>query len=203
MERKALIAKLAKCQYNPIQDVKALEAISDEGLTALETHCAEQAEKFKTLQDELDDVKLELTTAQEANTENEKKIRTAEAEVRRAKKPLTDDEWIATAPPAMKTLIERQRKQDDEKREVLVAELKTAQEEYTEDELETMPLGDVERLARVIGLGKEQPADFSAARAVPRAAADKDDVFLNPPDPYAEAIKRRNDADTKRSGHIN
>jgi len=191
MDREKLIEKLAKCQYNPIKDVKALEAFSDEGLQALDAHCGEQAEAFSALQEELKDAKEELKTAQTKVTEQEKALRTAEADLRKAKKTPTEDEWMAQAPPSIKTLVERQKKQEEEKREVLVAELKTAQEEYSEEELQKMPLETLERTAKLLKINQEQ-VDYGASRPIPkmRTAGEKDDPYKNPPDPYAEGVKK-------------
>lgn len=188
MDRKTLIAKLAKCQYNPIQDVKALEAFSDEGLSALETHCETQSSAFKAVHDEMEDVRGQLKAAQEKIRETEKNLRAAEAEVRKAKKP-SEEDWLAVAPPAIRALLDRQKAQDNARRDELVESLKTAQSEYSEEELTAMEIPQLEKLAKIAKL-VEEPKDFSGRETVRLRGAEKDNVFLNPPNPYAEGLKR-------------
>jgi hypothetical protein len=192
MDRQALVAKLAKCQYNPIQDQKALEAFSDEGLQSLDSHCASQAEKFAALEAEKKAADDEVTVLKGEKVSLEGKLRTAEADLRVAKKTPTEAEWLEQAPASIKTLIDRQKKQDDEKRDHLVGQLKTAQSEYTEEELKAMDIAQLERYARAFKVQEHDPVDYSG-RETPqqRAAAGKEaDVFLNPPNPYEEALKK-------------
>jgi hypothetical protein len=53
-----------------------------------------------------------------------------------------------------------------------------------------MPIDQLQRMARVARI--ELRPDFSG-RGLPRVLSNKkqDDVYANPPDPYAEAIKQR------------
>jgi len=103
-----------------------------------------------------------------------------------AAKPLTEEDFMKVAPADLKSLLERQRKQETEYKTDLVATLKAAQSEYSETELSNMSIESLERLSRVAG-ADVQPS--YAGRGVPRAAADtKSDVFLNAPDPYAPGL---------------
>ena len=202
MERGELIKKLANCQYNPIRDPKALEAFTDEGLEALDAHCGEQAETFTALQEELEDVKEELRTAQAATTESEKKLRSAESDLRAAKrKPatMTEEEWLASAPPSIKTLVEKHKKDEADRKDDLVEILKTAQDAYNEEELKTLELSALEKLAKIAKV--DSPAiDFSAARSLTSRKTKEEqekDVYLNPPDPYQKALEDRRKSDQK------
>ena len=103
-------------------------------------------------------------------------------------KALSEEEFVKIAPPALRTLISRQQRQETELKATLVAELKAAQEEYSEAELAAMPIEALERFARMAHV--EAKPDY-AGRGVPRHLAKGEDVFANPPDPYAEALKRR------------
>jgi hypothetical protein len=110
-----------------------------------------------------------------------------EVEQAKAPKALSADEFMAQAPPELKTLLARQKRQETERKAELVTALKTAQEEYTESELAAMPVEDLERMARMARIA-EKPS--YAGRGLPRAAQETD-VYANPPDPYAEGIKAR------------
>jgi hypothetical protein len=130
----------------------------------------------------------QVKAAQSQVADVEAKLRGAEAEIRQLKRKPTEDEWLEAAPPSIKTLIEKQKKQEADTKAQLVETLRAAQDEYTEDELKAMELPALERLARAVRI---ETTDFSAARPVPRhASSSADDVYANPPDPYAEAIKR-------------
>ena len=108
-------------------------------------------------------------------------------------KVMTEEEFMKVAPTSVKTLIARQQKQESETKTALVAGLKAAQSEYSEAELAAMNVEQLERLARMTKTPVELP-DFSS-RGLPRAAAAKEnDVFANPPDAYAEALKKRRQA---------
>lgn len=117
-----------------------------------------------------------------------------EKEVERVKqlqeaKPLTEEDFMRVAPPEIRTLIDRTRTAETTRKAELVDALKAAQSEYTESELSAMSLEVLERTARLANI-VEKP-DYSG-RAVPRsAAADaKNDVYANPPDPYAPHLEK-------------
>jgi len=113
------------------------------------------------------------------------------AEVEKAKadpKVLTEEEFMKIAPPSLKALIAKQQKQDTDRKAELVAALKIAQDEFAEAELASLPLESLERMARVAKID-EKPASYEG-RGVPRALAQKDDVYAHPPDPYVEGLKR-------------
>ena len=179
-ERAAVIKTLVGCTCSGFTeaDTKMLESVSDDRLDAFnkatEVRKADLAAKA--------DVEAKLTAAEAKIAETEGKLKTAEA------KTLTETEFMAAAPATIKTLITKAQKQEADQKAFLVTELKTAQAEFSEEELGKMGVDELARLARVVKI--EQP-DFSG-RGIPRAAAEKkDDTFANPPDPYAEGLKQR------------
>ena len=86
------------------------------------------------------------------------------------------------APEEIRTLVADKKAQDAAQKADLVATLKAAQSEYTEDELKAM---DVKALSRLVKVAK---VDYSG-QSFPRTAAEND-VYANPPDPYAAGIAK-------------
>lgn len=196
MDRKATIDALAKCQHNPIKDVKALELFNDEGLKALEAHCTSQSEAFAALEERATGAEGELKALQEKTGTSEAKIKTLEADLKTARKPLSEEDWMKQAPTSIRSLVERQKQVDEEKKEGLVEALKAAQEVYDEEALKVMSIDDLEKTAKLLKLDEPVQGDFSAGRRIPvqRAAAGKDDPYQNPPDPYAPGVKKLQDS---------
>jgi len=97
-------------------------------------------------------------------------------------------EYLKTAPPSVRALVERQKTRDAVHKNALVAQLKTAASNiFTEDELKAKPIDELEKLAKMAKLDvPEADVDYSG-RGVPRAAAETPNY--DPPDPYAEGIK--------------
>lgn len=154
IERKQRVDKLladAKSGFTEA-DRKMLEVASDERLTAFETAASKTEEPKK------EEPKKEEPAVEEP-------------------KPQTTAEWLKTAPPEVRAMVERQQAQDEARRAELVGALKTAQKEYTEDELKKMELGELERLNRAFGSVAPRVADFSALS--PR----KPDDSKTPPPP--------------------
>lgn len=105
--------------------------------------------------------------------------------VAKASAPQSEEDFLKNAPQSIRDLVDRHKKAETAKREVLIGTLKSAQSVYSESEMQTMSLEDLEKLSKLIS-----PADFSGF-GFPRVASDrKDDVYANPPDPYAEGLKR-------------
>lgn len=175
-QRAELIAALVACEHSGFKegDEPFLETASDARLeefrTAGETRKTEAEAKAK-LENDHRAVSARVKVLEE-------KLKTAEA------KP-TEEEWLAKAPDSIKTLLEKQKVADAEKRDTLVGQLKTAQSEYNEDELKAMDMPALERLSRI---AKVAVKDFSG-RGVPvhRAAADTADYA--PPDSYKASIE--------------
>jgi len=106
-----------------------------------------------------------------------------------SKEPMSEEEFLRVAPQSIRTLVAEKKAADEATRVALVRTLSTAQQEYTKDELEKMELKDLSRLARAVKVDQPPTIDFSGLGA-PRslAAGSTEDVFANPPDPYALAI---------------
>jgi hypothetical protein len=176
--RTAAIKQIAETESSGFtkDDVKTLEAMNDKQIEGLKSLIDAKAAADKSAAD--------LKAAEEKKAADEKKdteLRAAEEQ----KKPPTVEEYLKSAPAEIRTLVERQKKHDSERKTVLLTQLKTAQAEYTEDELKSMDVEQLERLARVAKI--EAPADYRG-RGVVRAA-EENDVFTNPPDPYAPGLK--------------
>lgn len=167
MERKDRIAALLACEHNPYKDQKGLEASSDESLTTLEVHCKN------------------ATVLKAAAKKSEEEKVAAEAALKAAQKPKTDEEWLAEAPESLRMLVTDKKAEDAKRRSVLVASLKTAQSEYTEAELSAMDLKTLERTSR---LAKVEPINYG-----PNGAHEEQesDVYLKPPDGYRMALDAR------------
>lgn len=154
-------------------DTKMLESATDERLDSFRVAAAARAKE------------VEKQTAPPPAAE----VKAAEV------KPITEDDFIKAAPESLKTLIARAQAQDAAHKTSLVADLKTAQSEYSESELAAMSIESLERLSRAIGHPLEQPTSY-AGRGVPRAAAAPEkNVYANPPNPYEEGLKRLRAAD--------
>ena len=185
MNRIELIKTLMASEHNPLKDQKALEAATDDALQALSTHC-QNAATLKAAADQKaaeDKAAAEKTAADKAAAD---KIETDKIAAAAGAKTPTTEEWLKTAPQEVRDLVERTKKADQDRTKVLVESLKTAQSEFTEAELQAMPVVQLERLARL------SKVDFSG-QGVPRAAGEGD-IFANPPDPWAEALKARREA---------
>jgi hypothetical protein len=100
----------------------------------------------------------------------------------------TQDEFLARNPDLKRT-VDRQKAQDTARRSYLVGKLKTAQSEFTEAELNTMELDNLERQARMLKIGGPEPvADYSGF-AVPRDAAQAEGGAPPKPPNYNEAVR--------------
>lgn len=163
------------------EDAKALDAMPDQSLTNLKTLAEAKAAAVKDATDE--------KAAREKAEAEVVTLKAAAAKVE-GEKPQTEDEFLKTAPPSIRTLVERQKAADAKAKTELVAALKTAQSEFSEAELKAMEVDQLTRLAKVA----KADVDFSGrGMPIPRKleADDKNDVYANPPDPYAEALKAR------------
>lgn len=163
MDRELTIKTLVECPcsgFTP-DDTEMLETATDERLNAFKA----AAEHRKAEQDE-------LTTLRAAAS---------------APPAMTEEAFMAAAPAHLKALIERSQQAEAEQKAECVKTLAASQSEFTEEELNAMPLDQLTRLARV---AKVETPNFSG-RALPRSASRVDDAFLNPPDGYALALKGR------------
>jgi hypothetical protein len=114
-----------------------------------------------------------------------------EAATAAAAVPKTEAEYLAAAPESIRTLVEEKKAADATLKSKFVEHLKTAQSEYTEDELKAMDVKTLARFAKAFRIAEPPAMDF-AAMGLSRAAASADDPILNPPDGYKIAIDARN-----------
>lgn len=163
-------------------DAKWLETAPDEVLTALEAKATSDA----TIKAAAEKSAADLKAAQDASTKAQADNAALEVRLKAAEANMipTDELTRLRAMAAAKQVIDTARHAE------LVTVLKTAQSEYTEDELKKESLANLERFAR---MAKVVEPDHSG-RIVPRAAADGTDVFLNPPDGYQLALAARKSA---------
>jgi len=148
-------------------DEPILDAASDERLEAFTVAAAARTQEVADLKAASDKLAIETAALKAAST-----------------RVLTTEEFMAVAPADLKTLIEESQAAKAARKTHLVTELKAAQSEYTEAELSTQPLEQLERNARMLKLGEDKPSYIG--RPAPRAA---ETHTFDAPDPYAEAIK--------------
>lgn len=176
MDRTEVIKDLCAHKHSGFTqaDIKMLEAASDERL-----------EQFRV-----------AAAARQVEVEQQRQQPAPEPAVL-AGKQLTEEQFLAIAPDSIRTLVKKTRDDETQRKAEIVASLKTAQAEYTESELAAMPLEGLERLARIAKV--DMPVSYVGARMAPRSLTEnidpKDDVYANPPDPYAASIKALQTAD--------
>lgn len=176
-------------------DEPFLETASDEKLE--EFRSAADARKsadeaHQKLEHEQRNTAARLKVAEDRLRETEERLKVAAA------KP-TKEQWLENAPPEIKALLEQQEKQNHEHRSQLVTQLKAAQAEFTEDDLNAMDISMLERMVRAI---RVETPDFSGRGVpVPRQAASKSDTeSYAPPNPYEAGIKALQEQERLRSG---
>jgi hypothetical protein len=186
MNREERIKALMGHDHNPLKSQKALEATTDEELTALEEHCDEAAEQAAADAREL--------TADEflaiAPSEIQELVATGRAASAK-KDPLTTEEFLAIAPEEIRTLVADKKATDARMKSELITVLKGAQDEFKEPELQKMSVGELMRFARAIKAAEPASTDmvdFSAMGVSRAASAGSSDVYDNPPDGYAVAL---------------
>ncbi len=156
-------------------DVKWLEAVPDERLTALEAQATDAA----TLKAAADKTAADLKAAQEAATKAATDNTALEARLKAAEANMIPAEELA----GLRTMAAAKKAQDETRHAELVTVLKAAQSEFTEEELKAQSLTSLERFARMT---KTDTVD-QTGRIMPRAAASQDAYAA--PDPYAAGIK--------------
>lgn len=171
MNKTERIAALAKNEHNPTKSLKALEALTDDELKALEAHCAKAAE----LKAASDKAAADLKAAEEARVKLEGELKAAQA----AQIPA---EELAN----LRTLAEEKKTQDAAEKASIVGKLKAAQSAFTEEELNAKALPELRKLASMANV---VVPDFSGKGIpIPRSAGDKTTDFA-PPDPWGEGLK--------------
>jgi hypothetical protein len=126
------------------------------------------------------DARLEsFRVAAESRAATDKDLRAA------ADRKLTAEEFMAVAPPELRSLITRQQTQETNLKAELITQLKAAQSEYSEAELSVMPVADLSRMARMAKV--EVRVDY-AGKGLPRLLSSDEEDFT-PPNPYDKQIK--------------
>lgn len=73
-------------------------------------------------------------------------------------KPPTEEEWLATAPPSVRSLVDGAKRQQEARRTYLLGQLKGKQDAYTEEELKTVAMDALERIAKLCKVGEPAPS---------------------------------------------
>lgn len=90
---------------------------------------------------------------------------------------MTEDDYLKCAPKSIRDLVTNAKSREATERTALVAAMKTSQTEFTEEELNALPLDQLRRFSRICKV--DIPADFSG-RGVPRTEGN-DDEQSKPP----------------------
>ena len=179
------------------EEVKALEMLSDKGIAQLRDLAG------KTPGDAIIQAKANADAALAAHAHGLNAKDQADAAAKAAKEAPDDKMKAAQAAgfqtveehekaefykknPEIKALVDGAIKAAAEKKAALVEALK-ALGALTEEQLKAKTVEQLEELAAFARVPK---ADYSGI-GLPRAAEGADDVYSNPPDPYAEALKAR------------
>jgi hypothetical protein len=197
MTKSERIKALLALPNNPVKDAKVLEAAPDDVLKTLEDHAAKLDADQKAAKDATDAAAAAKTTADAAQSALKAAEAVAAAAAVAATKELTEEEFLRTAPPAIRTMVQRHKDADAKAHGELVASLKTAQKVHSEDALKAKSL---EQLQEIAALLQMPPVDYSL-RAVPRAAeasADGEYKSQPPPDGYKLALEKRAAASASR-----
>lgn len=184
MTKAERILALLGHKHNPLKDKAALEAATEEGLKGLEAHVSSLDEK-----DAADKKVADAAAAAEKKTADEEAARAAAAKP--PVKQLSEEEYLANAPQSIRDLVSRNKAADAAQKAEYIRTLKGAQTEFKEEELQKM---STEELGRLMRLAASSQVDFSVlGGASSRFASEpsKDDVYANPPDGYAAALKQK------------
>lgn len=139
-------------------DRKALEAMTDAGLAALEAKFKAQEEEPKPEDEKSDEVVAQ--TAKPAE--------------------MTEEQWLAQAPQSLRAMHAKFKAAEVAQHTALVTSLKAAQSAYTEDELKSMSVDALSKLASALKVD-EPTRDYSARNLSSGSgiAADLDPYGLN------------------------
>lgn len=103
----------------------------------------------------------------------------------------TEEQQIAKLPKSLRAMVERAQASERARKTALITTLKSAQTEYTEQELQDMPIDGLERMSRLLQAEVDVPAADFTGRGFPRAAAAVGDYLSNPPSGYDKALEKR------------
>jgi len=173
-QKAARVKALIACPKTPYKDADTayLEGLEDARLAELEAH-------FGALPLEVKDGKV-VAKVETAASATPPAPSTGAAAAAQAPKPPTTEEFLA-AHPDIASIVAEHKAAAAAKKTALVAQLKDAQDGYTEAELQALPLETLERLAKVAKVAAPTPPDYAGV-GVPRQAAAEDEAAPVPPD---------------------
>lgn len=190
------VDKLIAAADSPFTDEsrKALDAL---GAAELKSMCS----RYLSEDAEPEEPAEPVAAKPEPAAEPEKAAPAAEPETKAASLP----DWVQGMTPEqledMRAAGAAHKAAMKQRKDALVATLKGAQDTYTEAELQAKPVPELEKLSRLCKVDTPpQPVDFSG-RGLARPAAGDSDIYLNPPDPWALAIAKRDGADQAGGTH--
>lgn len=184
MDKKDRIKALMSNEHSPVRTQAALEAMSDKELDGLEAHVTKKAADIKAAADK--------EAKEKADKEAKEKADKEAANRAASEKPETDEEWLKKAPESVRSLVSRAAAQEARQKTVLVARLKDAQKEYTEDELKAMSVDQLVRLARLaIPTETRAAADVDFSGLGLPAEEPKPAASAEIPNGYRAAMERR------------
>lgn len=174
--RKAIITRLCGLATGPFKgQEKGLEVMSDETLTALDKAYPDATNTTATVTQS-----SAQPPAQASGIVIDPDAPSSPAAVETVSIPKDEYDTIKASAAAF------QRQQEEHKTRLVTA-LKTTQTEFSETDLKAMSVEQIERLARALKVERftVPQFDYSGARAAVRSGDDDQDVYLNPPDPWA------------------
>lgn len=159
---------------NPKPEVlSAYEAMPEEQFAALET--AEIEEVAPAAATTPAPAATTTPTPEEVAAAAQRAAAAAEAAKPKTK---TEEEYLAEMPESMRSVFVEHRAAQQARKSELVGKLKTAQAEYTEEQLNAMPIADLEKVARLLKAGGV-PIDYTPM-TVARSAATADEGVPKP-----------------------
>jgi hypothetical protein len=151
------------------------------------------AESMQPQLEQLDDKTLESLEQVAATLEEEPKPKVEPTPapapapaVAAGKTRMSEEEFFATAPEGIVKVLTDLRSAEASKRSLLVGQLKTTQNVYTETELTAMPIDQLEKLSLLTK--QNQPVD-NTGRGFPRIAAKDDDMTVPEPGSLVAAVR--------------
>lgn len=192
MDKTARIKALMSNEHSPVRTEAALTAMSDKELDGLEAHVAKKAADIKAAAEK---EAADKKAAEEKAEADRKEAAQRAAAAQNQPTPKTEKEWLEQAPKSVRDLVNRAAANEAKTREVLVARLKDAQKEYTEKELQEMPIDQLMRTARLALAGTAEPRsaeetiDFSGLGLPAQEPAKPKPAEI--PNGYRSAIERR------------
>jgi hypothetical protein len=173
--RAELIAALVTDKYSGFKD-------GDESI--LETASDARLEEFRAAADA---AKASVSTISKLETDNRNlgaRLKVAEERLKTAEQAMSEDEFIAKAPPSIKALLDERKAEEDAVRSALVSCLKDLGAN-TEEELKKKSIPELQTLAKY---ARVEVPNFSG-RGLPQDRYASSKTTYAPPDPYAEGIK--------------